>query len=275
MKKHFFNIYVHPITVIYIALALFLGRFSFFFIHLFMAFIHECFHMLTAAITHVEIDALHMLPFGFYAEMKKVEETSFFKQLCIYISGPLSIFFSLLWIRFMYQNQVLSFYGYKHAIEAAKIVCFFNLLPIFPLDGARILRLFSFRFFEEKIARRVLYCISFITTFICIILGIKQGQYVLLLFFISGQIKWVRSEERGYLHFLSRRLIEKRPTKIKISSTPSLFLSYDNYYLRNGELVGEKEIIAYKMKAYEERRMKRKNWVKVVRKFFLHPLTRQ
>lgn len=257
MKKHFFNIFIHPFTVIYIAIALFTGRFSFLFIHLFVAFIHEMFHVIMALLWKVRVTEITMLPFGFYAQMERVEKKSFWAQICIYLAGPLSIFFSLFLMRLFYQFSWLSFYGYQYGIEACYVVCFFNLVPIYPLDGGRIMRLLCYRWLEEEKARVLSYILSIIAATFIFYRAILCGQWVIIIFILISQVQWIMSEKKQYLHFLRMRKLEKKPKKIKISSSPSLYLYYDNYFLDNDKMYGEDEILMIKQEKWRKKHKKK------------------
>lgn len=258
MKKLSFNFFIHPLTVIYLGIALFTGRFSFLFIHLFVALIHELFHVVVALFMKVRVNELSMLPFGFYARLEDVERKGFWCQLWIYIAGPLSIFFSLFLMRVFYQIDLISYYGYQYGREACYIVCFFNLLPIYPLDGGRIMRLFCFRFLEEEKAHFISYILSLITTCFIFYRAIKSGQWVIALFLIISQGQWIYLERKQYPLYLKLRRLRKKPNPIKISKKPSIYIYYDNYCWLKGKMIGEEEILQMKLEKWQKQHQKSK-----------------
>lgn len=266
MKKHNCNFFVHPLTILYITIALFTGRFSFLFIHLFVALIHELSHMSMARALHIPIEEMSMLPFGFYARMDHLEEYAWWKQLLVVIAGPLSIFMSLAILLFFYHVDFLSIYGYKHGVEAAYTICFFNLIPIYPLDGARFLHLLIHHFFEESRARKISLGSSFLTTCIFGYFCATRGQWIVLFFLVLSQIKMGIQASYQYQRFLSLRLVQPKKKKVKIHHSIRLYRDYDNYYLsKQGRLYDEKFIINrylqnYYQKTKKERRQRWKNF---------------
>ncbi len=252
MKKLSCDIYVHPLTVIYIAIALFTGRFSFLFIHLFVAFIHEICHLMTSLILKIPVHSLEMLPFGFYARIDDLEEAPFWKQILILLAGPLSIIISLPIIWGLYQGDIISFYGYRHGYEACFLVFFFNLLPVYPLDGGRLLRAICHRFLDIEHGKILSSVISLLTSAFVCYLCIRNGQLLVMLFIVGAQFKMIIAEWMKYPQWLMIRLIKGKPSRVKISSSPRLYRYYDNYFWKDGVIHGEDEVIKWKLKRWQK-----------------------
>lgn len=268
MMKHDCKFFVHPFTVAYIAIALFTGRFSFLFIHLFVALIHELCHICMAKILHIPIDQMTMLPFGFYAQMDHLDEFAWWKQILVVIAGPLSVFISLALLLFFYRIDFLSYYGYRHGVEAAYTICFFNLLPIYPLDGARFLHLWIHHIFDENRARKICLGSSILATIIFGCFCAMRGQWIILFFLALTQIKMCLQSSYQYQRFLSLRLIEPKRKKIKINHSLRLYRDYDNYYLFRGRLYDEKYIIQTCLRTHLQNIKKRKRKIKKEFSFF-------
>jgi len=243
MKRQFPNFYVNPFTVIYIAIALILGRFYFLFIHLFVALIHELFHVLPALIFKMKVKEIEMLPFGFYASISDLEEHHPLKQIVVLLLGPLSIFISLIILKSLYVFDVISIYGYNHGVEASISILIFNLLPIYPLDGNRIINAILSLICEESITKIICIFISSICSILMSIYLFKQSQIIITVFLLINGVKYILNSYQNYRNFLLIRAFDNKKRKVKISSKPRIYRHYDNYCFIENRLINEGEII--------------------------------
>lgn len=269
MKKFLINFYISPLTVIYIGLSLVLGHFYYLFIHLFVALIHELSHVFAAIILKIKVNEIEMLPFGFYASIDNLESYNPLKQLIVLISGPLSIFISLLLLKIFYYFNILSIYGYNHGIDASINILLFNLLPIYPLDGNRIINALSSYFLEESKTKIFSCFISLISSLFMFKYLLGKNQIVIAFFLLGNSIKYILISHQNYKKFLLLRKYDKLKRKVKISSKIRLFRHYDNFYLKNNILYDESYIINRKIE--EHNKVKKtllipKNLIKLLKK---------
>lgn len=256
MKKRYFDFIVHPSTLIYIIIALFSGRFSFLFIHLFCALIHELCHVFFCFIYKVKVESMTMLPFGFYAKITSIEKHPFYQQIIIYLAGPLSIIITIPIIMLLYHFHIFSLYGYRYGIEAAFLVFFFNLLPLEPLDGGRITKVLLLRLFDYPKALLLNVIIAIFGSVYAIVLCLNNHQWIILLFIVMSFIHNIIKTWSNYPLHLLMRLTSPKPLKIKVSKKPKIYAFYDNYYMNNGKLYNEKDIIFLKIKTWQKIKMR-------------------
>lgn len=136
-----------------------------------MLTIHELAHILIARLFHYPIRKIIIYPFGLAAQISYIGYGSLIKETLILAAGPFTHMLQPLLLSFLYQQGVLSlaFYTYLLQINAALLV--FNLLPIYPLDGARLLQNFLHCFFPFQTANRICYFGSFCCCFsLCVLL---------------------------------------------------------------------------------------------------------
>ncbi len=93
--------------------------------------LHECTHMLVAHLLGFETQSIEIYPFGGAAEICGTEDFPAFEGL-IAASGPLASLF----IGFLAQK--LPFVP-NEFVSLSYSVALFNLIPVYPLDGGRIL----------------------------------------------------------------------------------------------------------------------------------------
>lgn len=124
-----------------------------YFIFLISILLHELGHIITGSLCGYKIKNFVFLPFGACIEFKE-HKTQILKNIIIYFSGPMvnffiSYFFILYKIKFsteiVYTNLILGI---------------FNLLPINPLDGSKILKELLKKFLNNKKCNIISYKLS-------------------------------------------------------------------------------------------------------------------
>lgn len=145
-----------------------------FFIFLILS-IHESCHMLVAWIFHYKIELVTIYPFGFSADIPELGYGSIVKEICIIVAGPLSqVFLPMLFYGCMMQGWISnSFYEYINMLNRSILV--FNLLPIYPLDGGRLLQSFFHCVLRFKRAQRMTCYVSFVLLLILFCTQLMQG----------------------------------------------------------------------------------------------------
>ncbi len=152
-------------------LAFFMIIFGFFlqFIIIFLfVSLHEAGHIIFAKFFSVETKKVIITPVGETAVMKNIDSVSFWKKFIIFVSGPLvNIFFGTVFLFF--DNNIFEF------VENINFtLAFFNLLPIYPLDGGRIFMLFLNKFFPIILSNKIIIRVSVAFSVLFIIIGIIQ-----------------------------------------------------------------------------------------------------
>lgn len=106
------------------------------------ALIHELGHLLCGVLLGFEAESLKIMPLGFAVEFKtkiddynkKVLKSNLLtlKKLCINVAGPITNFVIII------IGAVMNFH--ENIIYANLIILMINLIPIYPLDGGRIIK---------------------------------------------------------------------------------------------------------------------------------------
>jgi stage IV sporulation protein FB len=145
--------------------------------------IHECGHAAAARRFGWHVLEIELLPFGGVARIDGGRDVAFVQEFIVIISGPLQH----LWLPFLSQAMLaLPFWGpAQHQILTSQnmALLLFNLLPVWPLDGGRLLHLFLERLYPYKSAYyRVLL-------FSC--LGLVLFSIIMLIYYRFSVNLWV------------------------------------------------------------------------------------
>lgn len=131
-----------------------------------MLSIHECAHMLVAYLFHYPIDSVTIYPFGVCAQMKYIGMGNVWKECLIIAAGPcMHLFFPWLFSLMVKINWIsISYMEYLCMLNTSILI--FNLLPIFPLDGGRLMQSLYHLFFPYTWAQRLTMISSTIHLFL-------------------------------------------------------------------------------------------------------------
>ena len=106
----------------------------------FFVLLHELGHVFAAKSLNIEARSIHLFPFGGLARINFPEKQNSKKEFLITIAGPL-VNLGLLIIFALCQLITPENYLILNQFILVNLVLFvFNLLPLFPMDGGRILR---------------------------------------------------------------------------------------------------------------------------------------
>lgn len=110
------------------------------------AFIHELGHLLIGLILGMKPERLEIMPFGLSISFKikpeeynqKIKKGNIFefKKLVVAAAGPLTNFFIIIIVNYLKIDMLKSLI----IIYTNFLIMIFNLIPIYPLDGGRILK---------------------------------------------------------------------------------------------------------------------------------------
>lgn len=133
-----FPLTIHPLFLLLGVYCYLAGKIITFFCYTLSALIHEFGHFVVAKKLGYKLLKVRLLPYG--AELcGNLDEFLYKDEIWIALAGPItSVILSLVIVSFWWINPNL--YNYTLELCISSIVCgIFNLLPIFPLDGGRVL----------------------------------------------------------------------------------------------------------------------------------------
>ncbi len=216
-------------------------------------FIHELGHFITAKLLKFEIDKIYLYPFGGISKIAISLNESIIKELLVLIMGPLiQILGTLILIKLNIFNRY-NIYLYN----TSKELLMFNLLPIYPLDGGRIINIILNSKLNIKQSFKLVIKISIITIICFLIYNLRIklniGIILIVILLIIKLLNEKNIYNEMYNNFLLERYLNKYNFKgIKYINNINEFyrnkrhiIKYKNNYLSEKEILSEKFNLIY------------------------------
>ena len=140
------KIHIHPLLWVVVAVAILTAHFIELSLLLLIIFIHEMGHAAAASFFSWRIKRISLLPFGGVAEMDEHGNRSLYEETVVVLAGPLQHVWMGALAYGLYAMGIVPEYWYARFFDFNMMVLLFNLLPVWPLDGGKLIfLLLSFR----------------------------------------------------------------------------------------------------------------------------------
>lgn len=231
---------IHPIFYLVAIISIFSGLFKNFILFTSIILFHELGHIIGALIMRWKIKKIILLPFGGLIIFDELLNRRLIEEFVILILGPL---FQILFYFIFKDNVLIKEYNYN--------LLLFNMLPIIPLDGSKLLNIILNKIFSFSTS----HILSIVVSCITIIFMISNREliiYLILLFLIIKNIKELKYHNHLVNKFILERYLYKiKFKKIKIIKGLNLkkmkkdhkHIFYNNKYFLEEELIKLKYLI--------------------------------
>lgn len=173
------------------------GNFNVFFTMTFVIILHEFFHVFIARLFGLTTESIDLYPFGGAAEIKGIKDNYVFEAI-VASAGPfISLITGFLWER---GQGIGILKEWPHFIEFSYSVALINFLPVYPLDGGRVLNATLKGIFGAKKGRKITLISGIIISTIFLLKSIadiilfNQSNYIIMaIFMFFASIKAIKN----------------------------------------------------------------------------------
>ncbi|MBQ6840972.1 MAG: hypothetical protein IJO63_02500 [Bacilli bacterium] len=229
------------LTLYFLIIALLSGYIKNALIVLFIIMFHEFGHVLISLILGYKIKDIEIFPFGGVTKIDKLLNTKIYKDLLIASFGILFqiiIHFLCIW---GYVNDPLV-YSYNLSIML------FNLLPIIPLDGSKILfELLNYKLsYKKSLLWYSIISFLFIVIYFIFNYHYELNNYMIIILFICKTIECLKNRPVIHHKFILERFLYDVEYD-KIENRNEVISKYQKnkkyYYNLNNRIVPEREYL--------------------------------
>lgn len=236
-------------TYILIAIGFILtGYFSNLLVFTSIIIIHELGHYLIAKLNKLNPEKITIYPFGGITKINSLINTKISKELSVALAGVIFQTIYFLLISILHDNYLIRDYIFNLFINYYYRILIFNLLPIHPLDGSKILNLILSKFLPYKLTNKLTIIISIITIIMLITINYYKFNYTTILIItiiIDNIIKYYKNINYLFNRFLLERYLYKiniyKPKQIKkinnMYKEKYHIIKENNHYLTEKQLL--------------------------------------
>lgn len=167
------------------------------------------------------------------------------KEFLVLIFGPLTqlAFYYIIYI--IYTKGFIDIRMFNNIKLINGLLLKFNLLPIVPLDGGKLLNIILNLVFKYKFSNKLTIYISYITIIIELIFEYKTIIKIMLILILFKVIKEHKNLNYKYNKFILERQINTYNFKRKklVNNINSLYRSRYHYIKNNKTFIDEKEYL--------------------------------
>jgi len=158
------------------------ASFKNFFFFLSIIIIHELGHLLMGLFLGWELDKICLYPYGGVTKFNEDINRKLIEELLILINGPLFQIIYFMIGYYLFNDESFIYYNLS--------ILIFNLLPIYPLDGGRILNIILSYFLSFRLSYYLSIIISLFVSIIFIIYSILNNYtFNIILMFLIVLVK--------------------------------------------------------------------------------------
>ena len=200
---------INIFTYIFLILSMLSGYFREMFIVFIILIVHELGHFFLMKLMNIEVSSITIYPYGGMIKSNMLINTNSLKVILISFGGVLFQIFLLSIVFVIYKISIISSFYYNIFLKYNFYIILFNLLPIFPLDGYKIVNSFLDFFISFK---NSIYLSFFINT-VCLLLFLiylyiyKVSNYVIVIFLFVNLINYIREIKYIMNKFFVERII--------------------------------------------------------------------
>ena len=227
---------IHPLTYIVCLIFIFLGYFNLYLCFFLVLIVHESGHILFSLIFKWKIKQIIFMPLGLLLKFEDNLNKPLIEEFIISIMG---IIFQLIFILFIHNNKI---------IIVSNIILLFNIIPVYPLDGSKILNILLNKITNFKNSYFLTLIVSFFTIIIILFISIIKLSLISIISMLpllKNIIDLFYERNKLFIKFLLERYLYNFNYKksITIYSINDMKRDYYHYFYINNNKYSEKEML--------------------------------
>lgn len=233
---------IHPLCYIVALIYIITGTFRPFLWISLLIIVHELGHVTAGLYFKWNIEKVVIMPMGGITIFKESLNRPIKEEFIIAITGPI---FQILF--YLAINQYVSYEWFKGVNYA---ILLFNMFPIIPLDGSKILHCIMDSIFTYQISHKMVLSLSIFLLCIGVVVCFYVNNLMLYIMFLCLVIKVTEEYKISSLRFqkflLERYLYTYRfpkTKKIKQNNITGMYRDYNHLFFMDSKWVSERKVL--------------------------------
>ena len=228
------DIRIHPFTILLFIIAIYYKTYHFLLGGMVITIIHELFHYYFAKKYKFKTKKITILPFGTNLILLDYGQHHIIEEFIVILAGLISHFFIFLFLLF--------FFNHEEFLKMNALIFAFNLLPIYPLDGSKLILLFLSMVMDYQKAIKLQIKISIFFISICLMTIFKINMMLVFLFLIIENYYYIKTYR---VHIIRLLLSRRKPLyrKFHWNHNDDFYRTYQNIYIQNNKCYNEAQKI--------------------------------
>ena len=205
----------------------------------FILIIHEIGHYIFFRYYNIEVNKIVMYPYGGMIDNNMLINTNSKKVLIISLSGIFIQIILYFIIFLLYKIGFVESSFYNMFFKYNLYIILFNLIPIYPLDGFKVLNSLLELVLSFKLSLKfsIIFNFIFIMLFFLYLYIFKINNYIIIIFLLCSLVNYIKSIKYIVNKFYLERVIYdiKYDGIVSVSSKDNMFKNKYNYINGIGE----------------------------------------
>ncbi|HET7578267.1 MAG TPA: M50 family metallopeptidase [Bacillales bacterium] len=215
------KIKIHPLFWFVVAAGFVTGHFYEVMMLFTIVFVHEMGHGAAARFFHWRIEKIELLPFGGVAQTDEHGNRPLAEEVIVILAGPAQHLLLYAVGLLLYYFSILDVQDYQAFLRHNTTILVFNLLPVWPLDGGRLLRvLCSFSYpFKEAIKKSLLFStilLALMSLWSAIYYPLHLNLWCVMAFLGFAHFREWKQRYYLYMRFLMGRYYDTAKSQMKL-----------------------------------------------------------
>lgn len=176
--------------------------------------VHELGHYLMAKLNKFKIDKIIIYPYGGVTRINTNINENINKELSVAIAGIIMQIILYILIYYLYKYNYIREYIFLLFSKYNRNIMLFNILPIIPLDGSKVLNLLLYKFIPYKTSNIMMILISLLIIIFLVVINYYELNYTMLMT-MSILINYIYKYYTNINYLFNRFILERYLYKYK------------------------------------------------------------
>ena len=238
MKNILSKMYFHPLFLLTTLIFVFIGRFRFIIYFMILILVHELGHILMSLIFRWKIYKIIILPFGGLTKYNEFINRPLIQEFLVAISGII--------LQVIFYKITKNYITYKYFSIINNFIIIFNLIPIYPLDGAKILNVLFNKLTSFKNSMLLTVIVSYISIIVLSLVLFNNKLIFMIYIFLFIEVnKYYKEKDMIFNKFLLERYLNEFKFKKEkiIKSVDKMKKDYRHLFYIEDKYMTEKSLL--------------------------------